>query len=97
MTRHRSRVPRPVTGISPTAQTPLLEFRTFGESVPKWIVWLAYNPNRDAGTYLILNNDGSIIRETTYPDGSVEVAQIALPSLHGKRFGHTRKIDKNSS
>lgn len=71
-----ARAPRPVVGIQFGGQQPLIEFRTFGEGTPKWIVWLAYNPDRTFGTYLVLNEDGSILRETEYPDGGVEVAVI---------------------
>lgn len=78
---------RPVTGVGVTPQMPLLEFRTFGEGKPKWILWLAYNTNRDAGTYLILHDDGAIWRETTYPDGSVECG-IVTPPCHTKPKGN---------
>lgn len=90
--RHTTRpdVRRPVTGFNVSAQTPLLEFRTFGENKPKWIVWLAYNTNRDAGTYLILHDDGSVWRETTYPDGSVSCAVITPPT-YVKPRGHHEK------
>lgn len=85
-----SRVRRPVTGLTTTGQIPLLEFRSFGESKPKWIIWLAYNPNRDAGTYLILNDDASVWRETTYPDGSVECVVITPPNYVKHRGNHEK-------
>ena len=86
-----SRKPRPVTGISFGSQQPLIEHRTFGEGTPKWIIWLSYNPDRTHGTYLVLNEDGSIIRETEYPEGGVECAVIKPASY--KRAGH-RKVPK---
>lgn len=81
---------RPVTGITSSNQIPLLEFRVFGEHKPKWIVWLSYNPDRDAGTYLILNDDGSIWRETTYPDGGVDTVLITPASERKRKYNHER-------
>lgn len=83
-----ARARRPVTGVRTTAQTPLLEFRTFGEAKPKWILWLSYNPNRDAGTYLIMQDDGSVWRETSYEDGSVECAVVTPPSFPKPKGNH---------
>jgi hypothetical protein len=83
------RASRPVVGIDFGAQTPLLEHRSFGECVPKWIVWLAYNKDRTAGTYLVLNEDGSVLRETTYPDGGVETVVIKPQSY---KRGSNRKV-----
>lgn len=84
---------RPVTGVTATAQTPLLEFRTFGEGKPKWILWLAYNPNRDAGTYLLLNDDGSVYRETIYPDGGCDCVVVTPPSIKKGRTNHENSSD----
>lgn len=89
--------PRPdakriVTGVDVTGQIPLLEYRRFGEAPPKWILWVAYNPRKDAGTYLVLSEDGSILRETTYPDGSVECSVIT--PAHYRRAG-VRHVPKS--
>lgn len=75
--RHTARpdIKREVTEIKSSGQPILAERHRFN-SPAKWIIWLSYNTNRTAGTYLILNNDGSIWRETTHPDGSVSCAEI---------------------
>jgi len=67
---------RQFTGVDIMGQTPLLEQRTFGENNPLWLLWLAYNPDRTSGTYLVLSHDGSILRETIYSDGSMQVGII---------------------
>lgn len=81
---------RLVTGLTLElgSQMPLLEFRTFGESKPKWILWLAYNSKRDEGTYLILNDDGSIWRETILSEGGTNVVVITPPCVKVRKFNH---------
>ena len=76
------------TGIDFCGQPQLLEFRRFGETVPRWILWLAYNPDRTLGTYLVLNEDGSIWRETVYPEGGTDVCVITPPSRQRTKSSH---------
>jgi len=88
MARGNGAKKRIFTGLDFAGQTPLLEFRILGESIPRWLVWLSYNPDRTQGTYLILNEDGSIWRETTYPDGGVETGVIAPQVRKAGRARH---------
>jgi len=38
----------------------------------QWRLWTAYNPSLTEGTYVILNQDGSLTRITQLPDGTVK-------------------------
>lgn len=64
--------PRSFTGIIESHQTPLLEYVYFEHSVDAiWRVWLNYDRQREAGTYIVLCSDGSIVRETRMATGEV--------------------------
>ena len=66
---------RIITGLAQSHQTPFLEFVD-----NRWHVWLNYNRDKTAGTYLSLLNNGSILRCTLQPTGEVtEVVTIAPP------------------
>lgn len=67
---------REVTGVEVRGQIPLLEHREFAPGNKQWVLWLSYNRNQDAGTYLIMYRDGSIVLETLYPTGEVSVLPI---------------------
>lgn len=67
---------RELTGVELSGQTPLLEHREFAPGNKQWVLWLSYNLNQDAGTYLIMYQDGSIVLETLYPTGEVSVLLI---------------------
>lgn len=71
----RNKIKREVVEIKSSGQPILAERRIFS-GPPKWIIWLSYNEDRDEGTYLILNQDGSVWRETTHGDGSTSVVTI---------------------
>lgn len=77
----RKAIKSEVTEIRSSGQPILAERRAFS-SPPKWIIWLSYNEDRTEGTYLILNNDGSMWRETTHGDGSTSVAMIKPADKH---------------
>lgn len=87
-----TRARRPVVGIEFSSQQPLIEHRSFGEGIPKWIVWLSYDAERVHGTYLVLNEDGSVIRETEYADGGVEAVVIKPASY---KRGSNRGVPKS--
>jgi len=38
----------------------------------QWRLWLAYNPTLTEGTFLILNDNGTITRRTILPDGTMK-------------------------
>jgi hypothetical protein len=71
----RNKIKDEVTEIKSSGQPVLAERRIFS-GPPKWVIWLSYNLDRTEGTYLVLNQDGSIWRETTHGDGSTSVAII---------------------
>lgn len=79
-----------VTGLQVGSQTPLFEHRSFGEQRPKWIVWLSYNIERTSGTFLILNEDGSILRETVLPEGGTNVVVIKPASFKRGSTSHVK-------
>lgn len=54
------------TALITTHQVPLLV-----HAGPHWQVWISYAPKMEAGTYLVLREDGSIMRETLSPTGEV--------------------------
>ena len=77
----RKAIKREVVEIKSSGQPILAERRELG-SPPKWIIWLSYSQDRTEGTYLILNNDGSMWRETTHGDGSTSVVVIKPADKH---------------
>lgn len=67
---------REITGMELSGQTPLMEHREFAPGNKLWVIWLSYNLHQDAGTYLVLHNNGEIVLETLYPNGSVGTVTI---------------------
>jgi hypothetical protein len=47
------------------AKPPLLHY-----SGGFWRVWVAYNTTLTAGTYILLHNNGDMMRVTVHPDGT---------------------------
>ena len=77
----RNKIKKEVIEIKSSGQ-PLLAERRIFSGPPKWIIWLSYSQDRTEGTYLILNNDGSMWRETTHGDGSTSVVVIKPADKH---------------
>jgi hypothetical protein len=67
---------RAVIGVELMGQTPLLEHREFAPGNKLWVLWLAYNLQQDAGTFLVLHNNGEIMMETLSPTGAVSSVLI---------------------
>lgn len=55
-----------LTGLITGHQTPLVEWQP-----PNWVIWISYDKTVQAGTYLVLQPGGRIMRHTTAPTGEV--------------------------
>ena len=46
-------------------------FAEFIDAKGDWLIWLSYNKDATAGTYLRLYSDGRVTRETLEPTGEI--------------------------
>lgn len=62
-------MPNPFVALIASHQVPLME--PTGAAHKPWRIWINYNREKTAGTYLNLFADGTITRETLLPTGEV--------------------------
>lgn len=65
-----------LVGLERTTQTPLLEF---DPTTHRWFIWLSYDNDVSAGTYLELCLDGSVNRLTESGDEIVASLRVKGP------------------
>jgi hypothetical protein len=57
-------------------QSPIKQLRVEYSSDKSWMIWLTANGDWSLGTYISLNNDGSIQRVTLHADGTESVFEV---------------------
>jgi|TARA_R110002110_G_scaffold201454_3_gene412477 hypothetical protein len=57
-------------------QSPIRQLRVEYSSNKAWIIWLTANGDWSLGTYISLNNDGTIQRITLHEDGTESVFDL---------------------
>lgn len=57
-------------------QSPIKQLRVEYSSNESWMIWLTANGDWSLGTYISLNNDGSIQRVTLHADGTESVFEV---------------------
>jgi|TARA_R110000822_G_scaffold12978_7_gene46684 hypothetical protein len=57
-------------------QSPIRQLRVEYSSNEAWIIWLTANGDWSLGTYISLNNDGTIQRITLHEDGTESVFDL---------------------
>jgi hypothetical protein len=68
---------REFTGLGILTQPPVLEW----DALLGWVLWLHYNREKTAGTYLNLLQDGAIVRYTVQPTGEVSETTTIKPPV----------------
>lgn len=64
------------TGLGDHGQPPKLQFDAVKQ---RWLVWLAYNRDMSAGTWLELWENGRILRHTEQPTGEISTIEVKPP------------------